>query len=107
MPKKSQYPKPRISQLKVAFIIDEMAHGQCSADLWREFVSLPIEHPELETIRLRCLQLPSLFPPEGNDQYCGEEGRDIMFRIINGLCRFPGARRKGHWEKLITPVEEA
>ena len=103
MRKKSQYPKPRMSDLEVAHAIHKMADGECDADSWQNFISSFIQHPELETIRLRCIQLPSLYPPEKEDQYCGAEGLQIMHSIVDGLCRFPGARRKGHWEHLITP----
>lgn len=101
MKKKRQYPKPRMGHIEVGGIIDAMALRECSPDAWQRFTASPIEHPELEAIRLRCLELPALYPPETSDQYCGEEGRHIMFRITEGLYRHPRARSPGHWEELI------
>ena len=90
-----------MTPIKVGSIIQSMAMRECSSDEWRRFTAAPIEHPELEAIRLRCLGLPKIYPPETSDDYCGAEGRQIMFRITDGLYRYPGARRKQVWEGLI------
>ncbi len=55
-----------------------------------EFLYTPIQDPELDTIRLRCLKVPEEFPSEDEGIWCSEEGVSEIGRIGKELRRRDG-----------------
>ena len=48
-------------------------------------VVLGMKDPELEKIRLTCGILRETHPPKQKNQYCSEEGIEILREIVRGL----------------------
>lgn len=52
---------------------------------WDDFISVAINDPYLDQIRLHCASLPDEFPPGENENYCSAEGEKIMKDYITKL----------------------
>lgn len=55
------------------------------ANDWDEFLSIPLESPELEAIRLRVTLLPEIFPVEKGSGFCGPEGIEELRQTASAL----------------------
>ncbi len=70
---------------QVADCIENFLEGRGGAWDWGEFLSFPIQDPVLERIRVRCIELPDVYPVEPGDGYCGPEGEREMRRMLAQL----------------------
>jgi len=52
---------------------------------WDGFVSIRLDDPELEAVRLRCVSLPVEFPPATRTDYCSAAGLQVMRELVQGL----------------------
>ncbi len=75
----------KVSPRQVADWIENFLEGKGGSWDWDDFISLPINDPELDKIRLRCCDLSEEFPPGENEDYCSEEGVRVMREYIRQL----------------------
>jgi hypothetical protein len=52
---------------------------------WDDFISVKIEDPELDCIRIICTDLPAKFPPEVHGAYCNDEGIAVLRTLLENL----------------------
>ena len=74
------------SRAEVVEIIDDLLNESGQFD-FGFFLHVRIEDTELESIRLRCLQLPKEYPPEEEGYWCSPAGIDELRRIADELRR--------------------
>ena len=72
----------RMSPFKIADIIERFIEGKGSKWDWDDFISSPINDPNLDKIRIRCSQLRDEFPPIKPGEYTNEEGLIILKQYI-------------------------
>ena len=77
------------SPVEVAQIIDDFVNGTGQSD-FGQFLYVTIEDPQLDSVRLRCLQLHEEHPPEEEGYWCGPAGIDELRRIADELRRHDG-----------------
>lgn len=41
---------------------------------WDDFISVPLDNPELDRIRARCDELPAQYPSDDGHSYCNDDG---------------------------------
>lgn len=70
---------------QVAGWIEDFLDGKGGPWDWDDFISLPINDPFLDQIRLHCASLPEEFPPGENENYCSAEGEKIMRDYVRKL----------------------
>jgi len=70
---------------EVADIIERFIEGKGSDWEWDDFISLSIQDPTLDKIRVRCLQLDKEFPPAGPSQYTNENGLKVLREYVRQL----------------------
>jgi len=49
---------------------------------WDDFISIRLDTPDLEAIRVECATLPERYPPERSGRYCNEEGLQVLRTIV-------------------------
>lgn len=52
---------------------------------WDEFIAGPAGDPEVERVRVHCLGLPQEFPPAAPDEYCNEQGVEVLQGYVRRL----------------------
>jgi hypothetical protein len=78
--------KYSLSKEEVAQILDDFLAGTGSPVAWDGFtLAMCLENDSLEKIRLRCLGLSEEFPPEHRNEYCNQQGRDVIREYIKQL----------------------
>ena len=65
--------------------IDHFLEDPRAANNWDEFLSIPLESPQLEAIRLRVTLLPEIFPAGKGEGFCGPEGMEELRQTANTL----------------------
>ena len=63
---------------ELADIIERFINGKGSDWEWDDFISVPIKDPELEKIRIRCLNLDKEFPAKRSGEYTSESGLKVL-----------------------------
>ena len=75
-----------VTKADVAKYIEDFLTAAGGPYDWDYFISVRIKNdPELEAIRLRCGQLPDLYPPNEPRQYCSDEGIRVLREILQKL----------------------
>jgi hypothetical protein len=69
----------------VAKLLEDFLNGTGHERDWDIFMSLPIEDPQLDAIRKRCVMLSHEFPPESPRHYCDAAGLAIIRLMISQL----------------------
>jgi len=62
----------------VSEIIEEFVAGTGHERAWDDFLSLSIEDPELDAIRLQCNQIDSAYPPDRPGRFCNDAGAERL-----------------------------
>ena len=70
---------------EVANTIEDFITGSGGPWDWDDFISIKLKDPELEKIRLTCVFLSDTHPPKQKNQYCNEEGVEILKGIVRSL----------------------
>ena len=70
---------------EVANTIDSFVNGGGKQWDWDGFISIRLEDPKLEAIRQKCVAIRDEFPPTNPQDYCSEEGLNIMRRMVEEL----------------------
>ena len=78
------------TNLEVADIIDAFVEGTEKKWDWDDFCSLRIENHELDTIRVKCINLTFTHPPLPGDGYCNAEGIQVLREISKDLGQIAG-----------------
>jgi hypothetical protein len=52
---------------------------------WDDFLTIPINDPMLDAIRIECLDLRENYPPGKKRQYCSDEGLKRLEVILSDL----------------------
>jgi hypothetical protein len=69
----------------IAAQIDSFLSGQGSEWDWDDFISVRIDDPELDRIRIVCAELPAKFPPQVHGAYCSDEGIAVLRNLLENL----------------------
>ncbi len=77
------------SRAEVAGIIDDFVNGTGQSD-FGQFLYVTIEDPQLDSVRLRCLQMHEEYPAEEEGYWCSPAGIDELRRIADELRRHDG-----------------
>ncbi len=72
----------KYTKLAVAEIIEQFLDGTGGPWDWDDFTSIRIADPELDAIRVRCVELCD---STSTGQYCGPEGFAEMRRMVDQL----------------------
>jgi hypothetical protein len=80
--------KYKLTRQEVAGILEDFLHGTGKPHDWDSFtLGMLLEDDYLEQIRLRLLGLSEEFPPAHQNEYCNEEGRNVIQNYIAELRR--------------------
>jgi hypothetical protein len=52
---------------------------------WTQFLATQQEDPRLEQLRVNCTNLPKEYPPDSGQEYCGQEGLDLLDSYVRQL----------------------
>lgn len=76
----------QISQwLDAADAIEAMLSNDDVFSDWDDFIADPASDPEVERIRLHCLTLPQEFPPAEPNEYCNQQGIEVLHGYVRRL----------------------
>lgn len=78
---------------EVADFIENFLDGRGGAWDWDEFITLPIRDHDLDRIRIRCAELPEIYPPGEGEAYCAAEGEAELRHIVNTLRSLSAMKR--------------
>jgi hypothetical protein len=71
--------KYKLSKQEVAQILEDFLEGRGSRWAWDDYtLGMSFEDEYLEDIRLRCVGLSKEFPPLNPNEYCNEQGREVL-----------------------------
>lgn len=77
--------KAQYSQSDVANILQDFLAGSERSWEWDDFISVQIENPELELVRIECLRIRYEHPAGPLGPWCDEEGMEIIRTLANEL----------------------
>ena len=78
--------KTKMSNLEVAQILENFLEGQGGPWDWDDYsLGTSFENKHLEDIRIRCIGLSNEFPPSNPNEYCNEQGLDVLRSYIKQL----------------------
>lgn len=82
--------------------------GFISGDLdqwgWDDFVSIKKKDPFLESIRLRCEDIPFDYPSERKGQYCSDAGLVILRQFARNIRERQATLQKPNQSSQPTPT---
>jgi hypothetical protein len=78
--------KYKLSNQEVAQTLEDFLEGKGGRWAWDDFtLGMSFEDKHLEEIRVRCVGLSKEFPPDHPNEYCNEQGRDVLREYIKDL----------------------
>jgi hypothetical protein len=78
--------KYKLTKQEVAQILEDFLEGKGSQFAWDDFtLGMSFEDKYLEAIRKRSAALSQEFPPDNPNEYCNEQGRDVIRDYIKQL----------------------
>ncbi|MGB6875332.1 MAG: hypothetical protein WBD87_04800 [Candidatus Acidiferrales bacterium] len=78
--------KYKLSNQEVAQILEDFLEGRGSRWAWDDFtLGMSFEDKNLEEIRIRCAGLSQEFPPDNPNEFCNEQGRDVIRGYVQQL----------------------
>ncbi|HXN23961.1 MAG TPA: hypothetical protein VOA41_14575 [Candidatus Dormibacteraeota bacterium] len=78
--------KYRLTKQEVAEILQDFLDGRGRPLAWDGFtLGMSFEDEYLENIRIRCANLSQEYPPEHPNEYCNEQGRNVICEYIKQL----------------------
>jgi hypothetical protein len=75
----------KLSKDEVAQYIEDFLNGTGGRWDWDDFISVPINDPDPDKIRVLAVGLPDRFPPTRPGHYCGEQGTAELRQILRTL----------------------
>ena len=70
---------------QIAALIRRFVQGNVEPYEWDDFVSIPLKDPELEELRIACVNLPKRFPPSDRRHYCSQAGLENLEALVRRL----------------------
>lgn len=78
--------KYKLSNQEVAQILEDFLEGKGSRWAWDDFtLGMSFEDKNLEEIRSRCVGLSQEFPPDNPNEFCNEQGRNVIRGYVKQL----------------------
>jgi hypothetical protein len=77
--------KIHLNRIEVMKAIEDFLNHQDGEWDWDDFISIPLDDPELEAVRMECLHLPDKFPPALKNEFCNKKGIERLAEIFQGL----------------------
>jgi hypothetical protein len=78
--------KYKLSNQQVAQILEDFLEGRGNRWAWDDFtLGMSFEDKRLEEIRIRCVGLSQEFPPDNPNEFCNEQGRNVIRDYIKEL----------------------
>jgi hypothetical protein len=74
-----------MSVSEVADLLERFANDQASGYDWDDFLSVQLDDPNLDAVRLEAGRLAQAYPPPNGRGYCSDEGKDILRALAAGL----------------------
>lgn len=74
-----------LSKKQAATIIEDFIENRGGPWDWDDFLSVQIQDPTLERVRLLCIELPDRFPSKGPEHYCSDEGFEVLRTVVSQL----------------------
>ena len=78
------FKKIKLTKTEVVNIINSFINGTTGEYDWDDFISIPIEDPSLNEIRIYCANLRDVYPPTAGS-YCNEEGINQLRKVVENL----------------------
>lgn len=75
------------NHIQTITLIRRFIQGSVDPYEWDDFISIPLRDPELEKLRITCVNLPKDFPPADKQHYCGQAGLEILESLARHLER--------------------
>jgi len=75
----------RMSKSEVAEQLDSFLSGRGESWDWDDFVSVKIDDPELDRIRVLCAGLPTKYPAQKKGAYCNSQGFAVLQSLLESL----------------------
>ncbi len=78
--------KYKLTNEQVAQILEDFLKGAGSRFAWDDFtLGMSFQDEYLEKIRKRCARLSQEFPPGNRNEYCNEQGRNVIREYVKEL----------------------
>lgn len=77
----------RRARQEFARILRAAADGTLARFEWYDFLAADLADPDLQEIRSYVADLPTRYPPEGRNRFCGPEGIEILEHYLSRLER--------------------
>lgn len=52
---------------------------------WDDFISIQLDTPNLEAVRIMCATLPDRYPPDRSGRYCSDAGLEALRAVASQL----------------------
>jgi hypothetical protein len=75
----------KMSKLEVAEQLDSFLSGRGENWDWDDFMSVKINDPELDRIRVLCAGLPKKYPAQIQGAYCNDQGLAVLQSLLQEL----------------------
>ena len=75
----------KLSAAEVRRYITDFLDGRGGPWDWDDFTSIPIDDPQLDSIRGLCGDIRDRFPPKEQGHYCSAAGFDELRRLVKLL----------------------
>lgn len=72
---------------QIISLVQRFIGGTIEPYEWDDFISIPQKDPELEELRMVCVNLPKSFPSSDRRQYCNQEGIERLEEVVRRLER--------------------
>lgn len=78
--------KYKLSKLQVAQVLEDFLEGRGNPWAWDDFTQgMTLDDEYLEKIRIRCANLSEEYPPDRLNEYCNEQGRNVLREYVTAL----------------------
>ena len=78
--------KTHMDKTQLASLLENFLEGSGGEWDWDDFITATeLDDDKLESIRRKCVLLSAEFPPEKSNEYCNEQGRQVLRNYINLL----------------------
>lgn len=71
---------------QITSLVRRFIQGNVQPYEWDDFVSIPLKDPELEQIRIACVNLPKDYPPVDRRHYCSPAGLTKLESMLQRLA---------------------
>ena len=78
-------PAPGGEYEAAASIIEDFVEGRSDPWAWDDFTSIRKKDPFLESVRAKCVRIPSEHPPRDLGRYCDDEGLEVLRGLARSL----------------------